>query len=426
MAKSYEVKNCKSCLYLTYDGLLDPLGRSQIIPYLEQFATKGVRLVVVSFEKAAWLQWNKENPSYRRRLAQQGIQWIPLRYHKWPPVLSTLWDLLQGLVVCTWISRRRCPEIVHARGYVVALLALWVKGFTKARFLFDMRGFWPEERIEGGLSRPDGLLYRCTKWWEKRFLREADGIVVLSHVAKEILEERMKKNGSSVTILVVPTCADLKKFVPRQENSNKKNLTRIVYVGSVGTWYLVEEMVQFFKILQHRIPEAHLSILTPRPDPLLSYAFKDLNPSAHDIQMLTHEGVPPVLQTMHASLCFIKPVNSKKASCPTKVGESLACGVPVVITKDVGDCDRLVERERVGVVVPDFSPRGYGEALERLIALVREGSALSERCRRVAKENFDLERGVEKYLSFYEALFIKGQETREHRVVYEEKTSTGR
>ena len=391
------MKNAKGCLYLTYDGLSDPLGRSQILPYLERFAAKGISLTVVSFEKA------KELSSCRRRLAQNGIRWIPLRYHKRPPVLSTCFDLLCGIFVCTWFSFRRPPRLVHARSFVAALLALWVKRVTHARFLYDVRGFWPEERVEGGLTRPNGFLYRCTKWWEARFFRAADGMVVLSQAAKDLLESRLGGNGRLVPITVIPTCTDLDAFAPA-EAPNPTDLTRIVYVGSVGTWYLMEEMVRFFQELRLRIPAAFLTILTPRPDPILMHALRGLDQSSYDIRMVAHEEVPQNLRTMHVSLCFIKLVESKKASCPTKVGESLACGIPVVITRGVGDCDTLIERERVGVVVSDLTAQGYQQTIERLVALTREGKALRERCRRVAQDYFDLERGVERYLSFYELL----------------------
>ena len=395
------------CLYLTYDGLLDPLGRSQILPYLERLAAKGISLTVVSFEEIPLSTLSERGLPYRQRLAQQGIQWVPLRYHKWPPVLSTFFDVLQGMVVCSWLCWRRPPDLVHARSFVAALLALWAKQVTQAQFLYDMRGFWPEERVEGGLTRPNGFLYRCTKWWEARFFHAADGIVVLSHVAKGILENRVKGDGRRVPMTVIPTCTDLTQFVPK-EGPEEPGLTRIVYVGSVGTWYLIGEMVSFFQELHRRIPEARLTILTPRPDPLLLHALRGLDRRSYEIQMLTHEDVPEVLQTMHASLCFIKPVGSKKASCPTKVGESLACGVPLVITRGIGDCDRLVEEERVGVVVSDLSPEGYRGAIEQLIVLRREGLALTERCRRIARDHFNLERGVERYLSLYEELVGKG------------------
>ena len=38
-------------LYLTYDGLTDPLGQSQILPYLKMLSTKGAEISIISFEK---------------------------------------------------------------------------------------------------------------------------------------------------------------------------------------------------------------------------------------------------------------------------------------------------------------------------------------------------------------------------------------
>src|SRR4051794_20204501 len=40
-----------SVLYITYDGLTDPLGRSQVLPYLTGLAERGHRITVLSCEK---------------------------------------------------------------------------------------------------------------------------------------------------------------------------------------------------------------------------------------------------------------------------------------------------------------------------------------------------------------------------------------
>ena len=69
-------------LYLTYDGLNDPLGQSQILPYLEGLGEMGYEITVISFEK-------------REKFKAQGskLKVIPLKYHKSPPVISTLYDI---------------------------------------------------------------------------------------------------------------------------------------------------------------------------------------------------------------------------------------------------------------------------------------------------------------------------------------------
>lgn len=368
------------CLYLSYDGLLDPLGRSQVVPYLERFARGGIKLFVVSFEKTALS--DDDISRCRRRLRSQRIHWLPLRYHKRPPVMSTVWDLLQGLVATRKICSRWRPDIVHARGYVVALLALWVKHLTRARFLFDIRGFWPEQRVEGGLWKANGMLYRTTKWCERRFFQAADGIVILSEAGKNILDARLAQRGIQVPTVVIPTCVNLNRFtLPEDLSQNNGKGFTLVHIGSLEGWYALDAMSSFFSLVQEQIP--------------------DVDPRLYRIQSLPHEEVPGALRNARASLCLVKPVSSARAACPTKVGESLACGVPIVITAGVGDCDTLIERERVGVVVRTLSHDSYRVAVSQLRQLLQEGEELRRRCRRVAERYFDLEQGVEKYLALY-------------------------
>jgi hypothetical protein len=38
-------------LYISYDGMTDPLGESQVIPYLEGLSKLGHRIYILSFEK---------------------------------------------------------------------------------------------------------------------------------------------------------------------------------------------------------------------------------------------------------------------------------------------------------------------------------------------------------------------------------------
>ena len=41
----------KRVLYISYDGMTDPLGQSQVIPYLQGLTGKGYHFSLVSFEK---------------------------------------------------------------------------------------------------------------------------------------------------------------------------------------------------------------------------------------------------------------------------------------------------------------------------------------------------------------------------------------
>ena len=393
-------------LYLTYDGLLDPLGQSQVVSYLLRFSRRGLRVAVISFEKRHPPQQVKR---LKMELEKAGITWAPLPYHKHPQVLSTAWDLFIGLWVSTLVAFRFRPQVVHARGYAVSVLALWVKRLAKARFLFDIRGFWPEEKVEAGSWKADGRLYRMTKRWERGFFQAADGVVTLSEKGKHILEKRFQEWNLHPPLVVIPTCVDLTRFSPNGSHGENGRPLKLAYAGSVGTWYLLKEMTDFFIEFRKLVPETQWFIFTNRSDPHIARELARVDSRAVHVRILPHEEVPAYLPLAQATLCFIKPVSSKLACCPTKVGESLACGIPLVVTAGTGDCDDLVRRERVGVVLEELTPRAYQAAAKALVELLQEGSQLQERCRQVASSYFDIEKGVDRYLMLYDEMIKEDQ-----------------
>src|SRR5688500_14039756 len=102
-------------LYLSYDGVLEPLGESQVVSYLERLAVDHA-ITLLSFEKPADAADPAGVAAMASRLAERRIEWVRLRYHKRPPVLSTALDAIAGIVRARRIARSRGIQIIHARG----------------------------------------------------------------------------------------------------------------------------------------------------------------------------------------------------------------------------------------------------------------------------------------------------------------------
>ena len=162
-------------LYLSYDGILEPLGESQVLSYLERLSVN-YDIALISFEKPSDLNEESRLLKFKTRLEEVGIRWYPLRYHKTPPVLSTAYDIARAWWYAWRWQRSNQSGIAHARGYVAGLVALLVKQRGRIRFLFDMRGFWPEEKVEAGHWTNRSIAYRVTKWCERRFFERSDAI----------------------------------------------------------------------------------------------------------------------------------------------------------------------------------------------------------------------------------------------------------
>jgi len=388
-------------VYLSYDGMAEPLGQSQVMAYLEGLA-KDYAIHIVSFEKRR----DRDDPAkmayVRDRLARAGIGWTSLHYHKTPSAPATAYDIMVGALVATWIALRGRAKIVHARSYPPALMALPVKYLTGARFLFDMRGLWADERVDGGLWPPGGTLYRATKALERRFLRSADQVVTLTHASKREIAGFAYLQPSPPPIAVIPTCANLEMFTPQTRAAGPFTFG---YVGSLGTWYLFDETMAFFRALLDQEPAARMLIVNRADHDAIRGAAARAGVPADRLEIVAaeHRQVPELVARMDAAAALIKPAYSKIASAPTKLAEYLGCGVPCLGNVGVGDMEQILEGGQAGLVLRDFSQESLAAGAKQLLGLARD-PLTRLRCVEMARSLFSLDRGVADYATIYRAL----------------------
>src|SRR6185369_15192290 len=139
-------------------------------------------------------------------------------------------------------------------------------------------------------------------------------------------------------------------------------------------WYLTEKMVDFFAALLKGNQKAHLLwLINGSPDRV-----RELMCSRHvetknfSVLSVAAAEVPSYLAAADAGLSFIKPCLSKVASSPTKNGEYLACGLPLVINAGIGDSDSLVNDWTVGGLVEEFTEHEYTRIGEMIQAIATE------------------------------------------------------
>ena len=390
-------------LFLSYDGMLEPLGQSQVLSYLKCLAFNR-KIHLISFEKS--VDWTNVNERVRiaNDIAAAGIVWHPLRYHKFPSALATAWDVVCGISLGLWLVLRHRIGVVHARSYVPSVMALMIKRITGVKYIFDMRGFWADERVDGGLWSPSGRMYRLAKGFERRFLLSADHVVSLTHVAVRVMQRFEYLQDCMPAITVIPTCANLNHFKPLAREHASENLV-LGYVGTVGTWYLFDEVVRCFALLLTLCPDAKFLIVNRNEH---TYIRERLNLagvpySAVELIAATHAEVPKQMLRMDAGVFFIKPVFSKQASAPTKLAEFLGCGIPCLSNAGVGDMAEVLEKDKVGLAITSFDDEAMLAALKQLINLVEDPES-SARCVASAQKHFSLDEGVRLYDEIYKKL----------------------
>lgn len=405
----------KNVLYISYDGMTDQLGQSQVIPYLQGLSKEGFSFTLISFEKIE--RYDKGKGGVEELCRQAGIDWQPLMYTKKPPVLSTVYDYLRMKAKAFELHKQKHFSIIHCRSYISAMAGLEMKRKLGLKFIFDMRGFWADERVEGGiwnLSNPVfKTVYDFFKKKERQFFSEADYTISLTDSGKAEIQSWKSIPNQPIPIQVIPCCADLDTF--SRSNINQPLLVKLKqelsiaddefvlsYLGSIGTWYMPGEMLDFFKCLLQQKPNARFLFITnDEPTAIFEMARqKDIPADRLIFRPSPRHQVPTYLALSHWSIFFIKPVFSKKASSPTKQGEIMGMGIPHICNVGVGDIDHIMQSTDSGYVVTQFNNAEYQAVIAKMATHIPSQQAIVQG----ASTYYSLHSGVSKYLSVYKKI----------------------
>jgi glycosyltransferase involved in cell wall biosynthesis len=398
-------------LYVCYLGADEPLVATQVLPYLRALAARGHEVHLLTFEPRRRAAAAADVVT--RALAAEGIAWHALRYHRRPSLPATLYDIGRGVGRAWTLARRHRIRLLHARSHVGAAVALGLRALRGVPFVFDVRGLLPDEYADAGHWRRGGLKYRLAKAAERVFFRRAAAVVVLTDAVRADLSAPGGPLAprDAADVAVIPCCVDLAGH-PWDEAAREAERARrgwagrrvLVYVGKLGMWYLDAEMARFYARLRAQDPRAFLQVLTASPSDALTRALADagLPAEAFDVRAVAPHEVPAVLRAADAGLSLIRTCASKRSSSPTKVGEYLAAGLPVVSTAGIGDCDRMLGEGR-GVVLDALDDAGLDRGARALAALL-DDPATRVRCRAFAEAELSLERtGGPRYAAVYES-----------------------
>ncbi len=398
-------------LYLSYDGVLEPLGESQVISYLERLGSYDITLL--SFEKYVDLQDGDRVSQMRARLKASGIRWVHLQYHKWPPVLSTAFDALQGCWHAMVWSWQGASYLVHARGYVASLIALVLRKTRGIAFIFDMRGFWADEKVDRGHWSRASVMYRLAKRCERSFFESSDAIVSLTPAGINIIPTLGYRIRPNVPIEVVPTCTDLDRFTPGPKDPalvSELGFAGGLVIGCSGTidaWYLRRQMFQNLGWLADQWPKSKIFILTREAQGVLRHdaVAEGIDPERLVVMCVPFSEMPRYLRLIDLGLFFLKPCFSRCGGMATKLGEFLATGIPVITNACDSDATRIIQEHRCGLVLPSPDLESLIVARREIHMLVTDPQ-VRRSCRRAAEQHFSLADGVKTYMALYNRLAV--------------------
>lgn len=391
----------KNILYITRNGLLEPLGQSQVLSYLVPLS-KTYQFHVISFEK----QKNICNEAHYKEIQslckKNNIKWTSLFYLE----NRRLWSIINGFIqlikLCIKSIRHDSVDFIHARSYFPAFVALLMHKIFKMPFVFDMRALWPEELVEAGRLKEKSISWQLIKVLEKKCLKKAFAVVSLTHAAVAHLDNVYPDFLLKQKTSVIPTCANLERFNLKNREFTPNSIT-ISCIGSMlSGWFKIDILKAVVDYMLSNYPNIRFEFLTRDNKEKLLLKIDEEHKWTNRIHIdsVLFKDMPMRLSNHDGSVFFFTANISKLGSAPTRMAELLGTGIPVLTNCGVGDVDKIVLEHRVGELLNSENEAHIKVACDNFIELIKNKN-IAQQCRFTAEALFALDVGVVKYRNIY-------------------------
>ena len=360
--------------YLTIDSLSEGVGSSQITPLISRLSTRGLKINLVSYEK---FPPSNQLLEYFKSI---GVEWNsrPFGSNGFIGGIGRLNNL-----------RREIPrtDLIHARSDIPALAGI---ASGEAPVLWDVRSLWADQKVLIQENLLNKISYHSYLGLESIAAAKSLGMSTLTSAVVPILEQRHRNLPSLRT--VVSTAVDLSRF---QLSPKFPTKFRALFSGTYNNYYDLKLSAFFMEELRKRVAvETHWARPTESDKYHIGVGEEQVFPAT---QIGMAELIPNY--SFGVSICKMDAGPSLAAAMPTKIGEFLACGRPIVVNKGLGDMDRFIDDYDTGIILNgDWDNLVNGAT--KLVDLITDPET-PNRCRALAEKYFSMDAGADKYLDLY-------------------------
>ena len=385
------------------------MGNSQIIPYILGLnKNKFYKFTIISFEK------NNIPNSLKELISKNDIKWYKLRFTPKYFFLLKFLDLIKIIIFPLLIIIFSKIDLVHCRGQLPALPGMIAKKILKKKFIFDCRGLWADERLDNKSWNKEYFIHNLTyiffKKIENILFSFSDHNIVLTTKVRDFLIENSKYDEKYFT--TIPCSANFNHFnilgsaqiINKKKELGVNNYDFIIgYFGSISNIYHPDQMIKFFQFCKNIQKNTIILFFSDNFEYLKNNLnnFNNLDKKDYLLINSNYEELPIYYNICDLTLSFVKNTHARKASSPTKIGESLACGVPVLSNRGIGDLDTHLNFNKISIIDVNND-----EELKKISMLTKKIKSLNRhKIRNIGKKYYDLDTAIMKYEEIYKKLF---------------------
>lgn len=261
---------------------------------------------------------------------------------------------------------------------------------------YDVRGF-----RHGKLD----IRYHQFQHCFRKSYNMVDGVIAISR----LLEDHYKSKG--IPTVRIPGIHDVEKLPYRTEVTNEKEINFIFGGNVFGGKEQFSELLLALKSIKWDEKSVHLHIYGAGKEEVLASLNENARRSYADLEgVIVFHG--RVTQREMATACmhsdfgvFFRPDRrSSHAGFPTKLGEYLAAGTPV-ITNDTGDIATVLHNKCNGYLINQATETEIAAVIQKCLDLsIPEYALMRMNARKTAKEILDYSTYHKQIAVFFEAL----------------------
>lgn len=287
-----------------------------------------------------------------------------------------------------------------------SVLRLYLKYFGrfKGKTLIELNEFNDIYKLE---SQGNFLQRRVAIRDNKVFLKAVNKIDLFAVMTNTLMSYYQKMAKSDAKFMLLPMTVDLSRF---ENVTNEVDYQRpyIAFTGAMANHKDgVDVLIQAFDKISKNHPEYHLYLAGPWHYDVAGQdeMIKKLNQEKriHRLGLLQRDAIPSFV--CNASLLVISRPDSHQAQggFPTKLGEYLATGNPVCVTR-VGEIPNYLEDNVSAFMAEPGNVDSFADALNRALQDAEKAKQVGAKGKEVAEKTFNVEIQSKRLSEFLKAI----------------------
>lgn len=309
--------------------------------FINCFKAEGYDVIVVAL---TYLKQFK-NAYNKKSTYSKEAKWILIPHILFSKEWLNLYAYIEKFILLLLTLWYKC-DIVLADYSSGGVLASWTK--ARAKLIVNHRGDSIDEYIYTHNKGQDDSFVKTLNARLKTSIRKADmSICVSENLRKQLMEySGLELNNT----FIYPCCADIARFEQTSCPCNKEKIV-VGYFGGFNKWQCIDTILDIFIELRKKDSRFFLMLITNSSTEPYKEKLEKIGKENYSIKGVPFNEIPENISKMDASFALRESRPLNIVSSPTKLSESLAAGVPIIVTKASGDYAEMLIDNKNGLLI---------------------------------------------------------------------------